>query len=142
MRLSRLADFAVVLMTHVAQHQEQIHTAVEVDRPQADIPRTPRVAPRRRVRERSIPYFDPIPLDDLVPKLIATPYYAPLYQAAFGSSTITSDRTARALAQYVRSLVSTGSKYDRAFTATGTPTPTATPTYPGVLLTFTPSPTS
>jgi Rrf2 family protein len=30
MRLSRLADFAVVVMTHVAQHQEQIHTAAEV----------------------------------------------------------------------------------------------------------------
>jgi len=30
MRLSRLADFAVVLMTHVAQHQEQIHTAAGV----------------------------------------------------------------------------------------------------------------
>jgi FeS assembly SUF system regulator len=30
MRLSRLADFAVVLMTHVAQHHEQIHTAAEV----------------------------------------------------------------------------------------------------------------
>ena len=30
MRLSRLADFAVVLMTHVAQHQAQIHTAAEV----------------------------------------------------------------------------------------------------------------
>ena len=30
MRLSRLADFAVVLMTHVAQHQEQIHAAAEI----------------------------------------------------------------------------------------------------------------
>ena len=30
MRLSRLADFAVVVMTHVAQHQEQIHTAADV----------------------------------------------------------------------------------------------------------------
>lgn len=30
MRLSRLADFAVVLMTHVAQHHEKIHTAAEV----------------------------------------------------------------------------------------------------------------
>lgn len=30
MRLSRLADFAVVLMTHVAQHHETIHTAAEV----------------------------------------------------------------------------------------------------------------
>ena len=27
MRLSRLADFAVVLMTHVAQHHERVHTA-------------------------------------------------------------------------------------------------------------------
>jgi FeS assembly SUF system regulator len=30
MRLSRLADFAVVLMTHVAQHHEQIHSAAEI----------------------------------------------------------------------------------------------------------------
>src|SRR5687768_3623078 len=29
MRLSRLADFAVVLMTHVAQHRERVHTASE-----------------------------------------------------------------------------------------------------------------
>ena len=29
MRLSRLADFAVVLMTHMAQHHERIHTASE-----------------------------------------------------------------------------------------------------------------
>jgi FeS assembly SUF system regulator len=29
MRLSRLADFAVVLMTHMAQHQERVHTASE-----------------------------------------------------------------------------------------------------------------
>ena len=29
MRLSRLADFAVVLMTHVAQHHGRIHTAAE-----------------------------------------------------------------------------------------------------------------
>lgn len=29
MRLSRLADFAVVLMTHVAQHHERVHTASE-----------------------------------------------------------------------------------------------------------------
>jgi FeS assembly SUF system regulator len=29
MRLSRLADFAVVLMTHVAQHHEGVHTASE-----------------------------------------------------------------------------------------------------------------
>ena len=29
MRLSRFADFAVVLMTHVAQHHERVHTASE-----------------------------------------------------------------------------------------------------------------
>jgi FeS assembly SUF system regulator len=30
MRLSRLADFAVVLMTHLAQYHERVHTAAEV----------------------------------------------------------------------------------------------------------------
>ena len=30
MRLSRLADYAVVLMTHIAQHPEQVHTAAGV----------------------------------------------------------------------------------------------------------------
>jgi FeS assembly SUF system regulator len=30
MRLSRLADYAVVLMTHIAQHPEQVHTATGV----------------------------------------------------------------------------------------------------------------
>lgn len=30
MRFSRLADFAVVVMTHVAQHRDKMHTATEV----------------------------------------------------------------------------------------------------------------
>jgi len=30
MRLSRLADFAVVLMTHVAENRHNIHTAAKV----------------------------------------------------------------------------------------------------------------
>lgn len=30
MRLSRLADYAVVLMTRIAQHPEQVHTAAKV----------------------------------------------------------------------------------------------------------------
>jgi cytochrome c peroxidase len=59
-------------------------------------------------------------LDNLVAKLVATPYYPPLFQAAFGSPGTTSDRMARALAQYVRSLVSGNAKYDRAFAANGT----------------------
>lgn len=60
-------------------------------------------------------------LDNLVAKLSVTSYYAPLFTAAFGSSAVTSDRIARALAQYVRALSSTGSRYDRAFDARGVP---------------------
>ncbi|MFL5386055.1 MAG: cytochrome c peroxidase [Longimicrobiaceae bacterium] len=60
-----------------------------------------------------------MPLDALVQKLSATPYYAPLFTRAFGSGTVTSERIASALAQYVRSLVSAGSRYDRAIAAGG-----------------------
>jgi cytochrome c peroxidase len=60
-------------------------------------------------------------LEDLAAKLAATPYYPPLFAAAFGSPEVTSERVSRALAQFVRSLVSTDSRYDRAFAADGTP---------------------
>jgi len=60
-------------------------------------------------------------LTNLEAKIAATSYYPALFTAAFGSSTVTSDRVSRALAQYVRSLVSRDSRYDRAFTAAGTP---------------------
>ncbi|HET6764086.1 MAG TPA: cytochrome c peroxidase [Longimicrobiaceae bacterium] len=60
-------------------------------------------------------------LDALVRKLSATTYYAPLFTAAFGSPTVTDERIARALAQYVRALRSTGSRYDRAFAGGGQP---------------------
>ncbi|HEX8696568.1 MAG TPA: cytochrome c peroxidase [Longimicrobium sp.] len=60
-------------------------------------------------------------LENAVAKIAATPYYPPLFQAAFGTPTVTSDRVSLALAQYVRSLVSADSRFDRAFTATGTP---------------------
>lgn len=62
-----------------------------------------------------------MPLDQLVQKLTVTPYYAPLFTQAFGSPTVTSERIAQALAQYVRSLVSGDSRYDRAIAA-GSPT--------------------
>jgi cytochrome c peroxidase len=55
-------------------------------------------------------------LDDLAAKLAATPYYPELFTAAFGTATVTSDRVSKALAQYVRSLVSADSRYDHAFT--------------------------
>jgi len=60
-------------------------------------------------------------LDDLTAKLEATPYYPPLFAAAFGTPEVTSDRVSRAIAQFVRSMVSKDSRYDRAFTSGGTP---------------------
>ena len=51
-----------------------------------------------------------------IPKLMATlaraEEYAKLYEKAFGSPSITPDRTAKAMAQFLRSLVSHQSKYD------------------------------
>ncbi|WP_027391940.1 cytochrome-c peroxidase [Aquimarina latercula] len=41
-------------------------------------------------------------------------YYSSLFVDAFGDQNITSDRISRALAQFIRSLVSTTSKYDQA----------------------------
>jgi cytochrome c peroxidase len=60
-------------------------------------------------------------LDNLVLKVANTSYYPALFQAAFGTSEVTSDRISRALAQFVRSLVSYQSKNDLAFTNPATP---------------------
>ncbi len=51
-------------------------------------------------------------LPNLVTRLSAEPYYATLFTNAFGTATVTSDRISRALAQFVRSIVSTTTKYD------------------------------
>ena len=63
------------------------------------------------------PIQDPVemgmPLDRLERKLGATPYYAPLFRAAFGTPEVTRERVARALAQFVRALVSADSRFDR-----------------------------
>lgn len=64
-------------------------------------------------------------LPQLTTKLAATSYYPALFAAAFGDSAITSDRISRALAQFVRSMVSFRSKYDSAF-VNGTPNFAAT----------------
>ena len=54
----------------------------------------------------------------LLPQLLAwldsIAYYAPLFTAAFGDSLITNQRIARALAQFLRSMVSFSSPYDQA----------------------------
>ncbi len=55
-----------------------------------------------------------MPLERLQSKLEQIDYYPPLFREAFGSPAITTDRVARALAQFVRALVSHRSPYDRA----------------------------
>jgi cytochrome c peroxidase len=62
------------------------------------------------------PVSDPVemglPTDLLTSKLRSAPFYAALYAAAFGDTAITLDRTARALAQFVRALQSTNARLD------------------------------
>ncbi len=53
-------------------------------------------------------------LNELEAKLQKLPYYPPLFAAAFGSPDITSDRIAKAVAQFLRSMVALNSKFDRA----------------------------
>ncbi len=52
-------------------------------------------------------------LDLLVTRLAAEPFYAELFADAFGDAAVTSDRISKALAQFVRSIVSGQSKYDQ-----------------------------
>ena len=54
-------------------------------------------------------------LTGLVTKLSTSHFYPALFQAAFGTTDITSDRISRALAQFVRSMTSSQSKFDLAF---------------------------
>jgi len=51
-------------------------------------------------------------LSALTNRLAAEPFYTNLFTLAFATPEITSDRISRALAQFVRSIVSTRSKYD------------------------------
>lgn len=52
-------------------------------------------------------------LKDLVVKLKTLSYYPPLFEKAFGTSEITEEKIARALAQFVRSIITYRSKYDK-----------------------------
>ena len=58
-------------------------------------------------------------LTGLVARIAATEYYPALFQSAFGTPQITSERIANALAQFVRSLASYQSKFDSAFASPG-----------------------
>ena len=64
-----------------------------------------------------MPFQDPVEmgltLDQLETLVRSQSYYPALFEAAFGSPRVDSDRIARALAQFVRSIVSLDSKYDR-----------------------------
>jgi len=51
-------------------------------------------------------------LPALTDRITAEPYYTNLFASAFGTPEITTERIARALAQFVRSIVSVRSKYD------------------------------
>lgn len=51
-------------------------------------------------------------LDTLVNRLKNIPYYPILFEKSFGSQTITSEKTGKALAQFIRSIVSYRSKFD------------------------------
>jgi cytochrome c peroxidase len=55
-------------------------------------------------------------LDTLTNRLAAEPFYTNLFAAAFGSPGVTTNRISFALAQFVRSIVSTQSKYDAGVT--------------------------
>lgn len=58
-----------------------------------------------------------LPLDQLRTRIESTPFYEPLFINAFGDATVTNDRIAKAMAQFIRSMVSYNSKYDDAFDA-------------------------
>lgn len=64
-----------------------------------------------------IPFQDPVEmgmtLEQVVSKVQEQTYYPELFQKAFGSTEITSDKISKALAQFIRSIVSYSSKYDQ-----------------------------
>lgn len=63
-----------------------------------------------------MPFQDPVEMGMTLAQVVSTvqaqSYYPDLFEQAFGSQEITSDRIARALAQFVRSIVSYSSRYD------------------------------
>ncbi len=58
-------------------------------------------------------------LPELVDRVAAQSYYPALFTRAFGSAEVTTDRISKALAQFVRSIVSYRSRFDQGVAATG-----------------------
>ncbi len=52
--------------------------------------------------------------DTMLTRLSGDPRYAPLFTAAFGTAEVSEQKVARALAQFIRAIETSGSKYDRA----------------------------
>ncbi len=50
--------------------------------------------------------------NDMLQRVAERPFYSNLFLAAFGSGNITNERVAKALSQFIRSIVSSQSKYD------------------------------
>lgn len=73
------------------------------------------------------PISDPaemaLPKELLVPKLEMAGFYGPLFTAAFGTSTISRERIALAMSQFVRALVTTHTKRDSILLGTASFTP-------------------
>ena len=57
-------------------------------------------------------------LGALLPKMAALPYYPELFEFAFGDPSITEARIQRALAQFERAMISSGSAWDTAYART------------------------
>ena len=66
-----------------------------------------------------------MPAKDLAARLSATSYYPDLFVAAFGSREITDERISLALAQFVRTLISSQSRFDAMFPGGRPPNPQA-----------------
>lgn len=76
-----------------------------------------------------MPFQNPIEMGMTLPEVVsrvqAKPFYAPLFQSAFGSTEINSDRISKALAQFVRSINTFDSKFRRGIELTsGNPSTT------------------
>ncbi len=72
-----------------------------------------------------MPIQDPVEmgmtLEGLVEAVAGQAYYGPLFEQAFGDDEVTSERISFALAQFVRAMVSTDSRYDEGLEMMGDP---------------------
>ncbi|MFD2589009.1 cytochrome-c peroxidase [Croceitalea marina] len=72
-----------------------------------------------------IPFQDPVEmgmtLEEVVSTVAAQEYYPELFESAFGSQEVSSENISKALAQFVRSIVSYSSKYDEGRASAASP---------------------